>query len=184
MVLDTREFARPRLPFEGRDPSHLALVRESLSTVAPESERQSRSRPPEHFSPNHPRCSLLPQQAKATRRACDSNRSVWTEEAPQSTPQLGRMGLAFTRLFARLFSKKEMRILMASPRIFHSCCRQLCRQDQRPAGRWQIPVAAVLPAGQFRSFRCKRKFKAITRSCLRFRHGSTTSGIADDVIRQ
>ncbi len=102
-------------------------------------------------SPNHPRCSLLPQQAKATRRACDSNRSVWTEEAPQSTPQLGRMGLAFTRLFARLFSKKEMRILMASPRISHSCCRQLCRQDQRPARRWQIPVAAVLPAGQFRS---------------------------------
>lgn len=58
------------------------------------------------------------------------------------------MGLAFTKLFARLFSKKEMRILMASPRSLRSSCWQPERQHQLPAVLWQIPGSAELPAAQ------------------------------------
>jgi hypothetical protein len=34
------------------------------------------------------------------------------------------MGLTFTKLFARLFSKREMRILMVSGRNVAFCCRK------------------------------------------------------------
>ena len=52
-------------------------------------------------------------------------------------PYAGKMGLAFTKLFARLFSKKEMRILMVSPGA---------RFDAQVSSAWQ--TAGHLSAGE------------------------------------
>jgi hypothetical protein len=54
------------------------------------------------------------------------------------------MGLTFTKLFARLFSKKEMRILMVS-RVTR--CRPVLRERLTVVEGWPRPVRRLLVRG-------------------------------------
>ncbi len=62
-------------------------------------------------------------------------------KVPGRRAQPAKMGLAFTKLFARLFSKKEMRILMVRRTLPARCSR--CRL-QRRSGRIGRPARCVI----------------------------------------
>lgn len=57
------------------------------------------------------------------------------------------MGITFSKLFARLFSKKEMRILMVSshPRVPHPPCAQQHGRSAATYGIWWAAPARMPP---------------------------------------
>ena len=94
---------------------------------------------------------MKPYTSCSSRRACQlilrckPGRQKEVEQGGlRGQPTAAKMGLAFTKLFARLFSKKEMRILMVSLRArcdaqfasarqaARACCRVKCLTALHP----------------------------------------------------